>query len=144
MLDEDVQITARWALEQNREVYAVLGNITTAQSFGPNHLIKQGAKRLDGWMDGVEELPAELRMQLMPRAEASEEAAKKSGTTSLFEPALSPDQKAVYEVLRRDQPRFVDAIGESLTLPQARVLTALLELEMVRHHSAVAREEFLA
>ena len=42
------------------------GNITSAQSFGPNHLIKQGAKLVDQWMDVIEEFPAAVRAQLMP------------------------------------------------------------------------------
>ena len=106
------------------------GNITSPQSFGPNHLIKQGAKLVDHWMDVIEEFPAEIRMQLLPPAEASEGAQATAESASLFEQSLGPDQKAVFEVLRADEPLFVDAIFGSVAVPQARVLQALLELEM--------------
>ena len=57
-------ITASLAMDQGREVFAVPGNITSKLSWGPNLLIKQGAKLVQDWNDVVAELPPQDRRRL--------------------------------------------------------------------------------
>src|SRR5580692_11571471 len=58
-------ITARLAIDQGREVFAVPGNITSKMSWGPNLLIKQGAKLVQDWNDVVVDLPPDVRRRLV-------------------------------------------------------------------------------
>src|ERR687890_606095 len=60
-------ITARLALEQGREVFAVPGSITSRNSFGTNFLIKgAGAKLIQTWQDVVSEFPPDIAARLLP------------------------------------------------------------------------------
>lgn len=123
------RVAARGAAEQNRDLYAVPGNVTNKQSWTPNTLIKQGAKLVATWEDVWEDLPSQVRLEL--DSVAGGESAP-GVTASLFpDPVLRPQEAMVLEVLRQDtslQIEVLDALETQLT--SSEVFTALFELEM--------------
>ena len=118
-------ITARLAMEFGREVYGVPGNATQPSSFGPNQLIKQGAKLVTGWEDVVEELPTPVRAELLPV-----EAATAEERATLVEQDLGPTERPLYELLSLDESRHVDELVELSGLTSSEVLAALFDLEL--------------
>lgn len=112
-------ITAQFALEQGRDVFAVPGNISFATSRGCNRLIKQGAKLVDCVEDILEELPGHLLA---------------SADTPLFQAqlrifALTPKEASVYELLARS-PLHIDDIISQTELTAGEVSSMLLHLEL--------------
>jgi DNA processing protein len=124
------RVTARCAAEQNRDLFAVPGNVTSKGSWTPNTLIKQGAKLTATWEDVWEDLPSQVRLEL----EAYAPVESKSETTAslLPDPVLRPQESMVLEVLGCDASLQIDEILELLEtqLTSSEVFTALFELEM--------------
>lgn len=144
------RVTARCALEQNRDVYAVPGNVTSRNAWGPNTLIKQGAKLVATWEDVWEELPSQIRLELEGRpapeqgVQDSLFASEAGVTASLLRhgeealPAgspLSPSEAAVYGILRMDEALQIEELLERLEgqVTSAEIFTALFELELNNH-----------
>ena len=124
------RVTARCAAEQNRDLFAVPGNVTSKGSWTPNTLIKQGAKLVATWEDVWEDLPSQVRVEL--EAEAPAESKSEITASLLPDPVLRPQEAMVLEVLRTDESLQIDEILELLEtqLTSSEVFTALFELEI--------------
>ncbi|SFR48591.1 DNA protecting protein DprA [Marinobacter gudaonensis] len=115
-------ITARMALEQGREVFAIPGSVHSPVARGCHHLIKQGARLVETVDDILEELGA-WWSSASGSAEASETAPKQS------QAGLERREIAVLEALGYD-PQSTDALSSATGLPADQLMQALLLLEL--------------
>ncbi len=128
-------ITAKMAIDQQREVFAVPGNIVSKMSWGPNLLIKQGAKLVQEWNDVVVELPPDIRRQLIHKAQTRQGMLPitESGETSSA-PAceIGPCARQLLPALKIDVPLNLDQLLETFeSVSSSEIIAALFELEML-------------
>lgn len=114
-------ITARLALEQGREIFAVPGSVDSIRSRGTHHLIRQGAHLVESAKDILDELGAMLRAwgRHVPEEEVSKEP----------EIPLSPDETKLLEVLG-EAPFHIDEVIQRGQLGPAATTAVLLQLEL--------------
>jgi len=108
-------ITARYALEQGREVFAVPGNVTVSGSRGANGLIKEGAKLVERVEDILEELGLEPLSGALPEKPPA------------F--SLTPQEAELYALLAQGPLQIDDLIVRS-ALTAGEVSATLLRLEL--------------
>jgi DNA processing protein len=133
-------ITAKLAMDQGREVFAVPGNITSKLSWAPNLLIKQGARLVQDWNDIVSELPAESRRHLIEQGRqkllgGSAVATSDGEAASLFSsrgPELDAVARRTLEALQVDIAIHLDDLIEKVQdTSTSELIAALFELEML-------------
>ncbi len=120
--DSGSLITAKLALEQGREVFAVPGSIKENACRGSNRLIKEGARLIEGARDILDDI--------LPQIDARQRAGLQLEGVQITAPApLGKEDLLVYEALSYEA-RSVDAVIEITGLSAAQVSATLLSLEL--------------
>ena len=115
-------ITARFAVEQNREVFAVPGTVSNETSRGPHQLIKQGAKLVEGIEDILEELVSQLKG-------VNSESWKEQCEVAISPPELGVDEDALYQHISLEPIALDELLSQGIATP-SEVMSLLLSLEM--------------
>jgi DNA processing protein len=116
-------ITARYALEHNREVFAVPGNVKEGKHEGPHRLIKEGAKLVENVGDIIEELFPQLDESFQDQVKRAASEPRPSA------PDLSTQEKEIFNLVT-DMPTSVDEVLAQAHYLPAEVLGILLALEL--------------
>lgn len=126
-------MTARLALEYNRDIFALPGPVTSTKSSGTNKLIRDGAMLIESADDILEGLGLE-RLSVEGTAERSNDDTQDkktdgAGKRGVAAPALVGDEKLVWRALE-DGPVHIDFITERTGLSAAGASATLLSMEL--------------
>jgi DNA processing protein len=127
-------ITASFAAEQGKEVFAIPGRIDNPFSLGANHLIQDGAKLVQSLDDILDEF-RDLKLPRGAEAEGSQ------GELPLG-PKLDPQEEAILAALD-GEPQTTDQIAERCGLPTSAVTANLTMLELKRLVQPVPGQRFV-
>ncbi|MEL1134027.1 DNA-processing protein DprA [Desulfitobacterium sp. THU1] len=122
-------ITVDFALEQGREVFAVPGPIFSQMSRGPNHLIRQGAKLIEGFQDICSEIPAFTEGRGSSTPKETNSIMSTNNGQDKKKPQLSSEQEKVLEMLS-DLPCHIDQITLNAKIAPELIPLVLLELQL--------------
>ena len=127
-------ITVNHALEQGREVFAVMGNINSRYSTGTNKMIKDGATPVTSYLDVIEAFP---NYSVSTNSENDIEYSARNSTELNKEPVthktdldLSDTVERIYKCIG-NEPVHIDNIVINTNLPVSKVLQSLTELELL-------------
>jgi len=125
-------ITARLALEQGREVFAVPGSTTSPYSKGTHNLIKEGAKLVEDIDDILEEL--------RPLIEIRMEKGKESQDS--LRPLLSKEEEIIYNLVTQE-PKHIDLLIQESKLSAQKVTGILMNLQLKRLVKELSGKNFI-
>lgn len=125
-------ITARLALEQGREVFAVPGSTTSPYSKGTHNLIKEGAKLVEDIDDILEEL--------RPLIEIRMEKGKESQDS--LRPLLSKEEEIIYNLVTQE-PKHIDLLIQESKLSAQKVTGILMNLQLKRLVKELSGKNFV-
>lgn len=126
-------ITARMALDQGRQVYAIPGRIDHAEAKGCHQLLRQGAKLVEGVEDILQEMDLLIPEAPKPMTREILEILPDSGT---------PEENLIMEVLRGEE-LHLDVLIQKTGLPSAKVSSTLLRLEIKKHVQQLPGQYFI-
>ena len=112
-------ITARQAMEQGREVFAVPGPVSAIQSRGTHQLLRDGAKLVETARDVLEELAPQLKHQL-----------ESWGETEAQAQGFSAEERKIWEAISTATPLDLESLAQRTELPPSRLLPVLTDLEL--------------